>query len=91
RQQRRMQEAQEIEMEIIRHHRDKAPLKPLSGNGCTGTTTWGEKNVNYPIRPVDTNTDFEGTTSLQPAQQDRAQRHNLKEMDALWRSVASNL
>ncbi|GJV10920.1 cyclin-dependent kinase E-1 [Tanacetum coccineum] len=29
----------------------------------------GEKIVNYPTRPVDTNTDFEGTASLQPAPQ----------------------
>ncbi|KAK2664326.1 hypothetical protein Ddye_002900 [Dipteronia dyeriana] len=28
----------------------------------------GEKVVNYPTRPVDANTDFEGTTSLQPPQ-----------------------
>ena len=28
----------------------------------------GEKVVNYPTRPVDTTTDFEGTTSRQPAQ-----------------------
>ena len=28
----------------------------------------GEKVVNYPTRPVDTTTDFEGTTSLQPPQ-----------------------
>lgn len=28
----------------------------------------GEKVVNYPTRPVDTTTDFEGTTSLQPSQ-----------------------
>lgn len=28
-----------------------------------------EKAVNYPARPVDTTTDFEGTTSVQPPQQ----------------------
>uniref|UniRef100_A0A2N9ILY1 Uncharacterized protein n=1 Tax=Fagus sylvatica TaxID=28930 RepID=A0A2N9ILY1_FAGSY len=28
----------------------------------------GEKAVNYPTRPVDRTTDFEGTTSLQPSQ-----------------------
>jgi hypothetical protein len=28
----------------------------------------GEKIVQYPVRPVDTTTDFEGTTSLQPTQ-----------------------
>lgn len=28
-----------------------------------------EKAVNYPARPVDTTTDFEGTTSVQPSQQ----------------------
>lgn len=28
----------------------------------------GEKVVNYPVRPVDTTTDFEGTASLQPSQ-----------------------
>lgn len=30
--------------------------------------TQGEKVVNYPTRPVDTTTDFEGTTSIQPSQ-----------------------
>ncbi|TQE06117.1 hypothetical protein C1H46_008313 [Malus baccata] len=30
--------------------------------------TQGEKAVNYPTRPVDTTTDFEGTTSIQPSQ-----------------------
>ncbi|KAF5191171.1 cyclin-dependent kinase E-1-like, partial [Thalictrum thalictroides] len=29
----------------------------------------GEKIVNYPVRPVDTTTDFEGTTIVQPPQQ----------------------
>lgn len=28
----------------------------------------GEKAVHYPARPVDTTTDFEGTTSVQPQQ-----------------------
>lgn len=28
----------------------------------------GDKVVNYPVRPVDTTTDFEGTASLQPSQ-----------------------
>jgi cyclin-dependent kinase 8/11 len=28
----------------------------------------GEKIVQYPVRPVDTTTEFEGTTSLQPNQ-----------------------
>lgn len=28
-----------------------------------------EKVMNYPTRPVDTTTDFEGTTSLQTSQQ----------------------
>ncbi|GMP32831.1 hypothetical protein CsSME_00006408 [Camellia sinensis var. sinensis] len=31
----------------------------------------GEKVVNYPTRPVDTTTDFEGTTSLQSSQPGR--------------------
>lgn len=28
----------------------------------------GEKIIAYPVRPVDTNTDFEGTATLQPSQ-----------------------
>ena len=28
----------------------------------------GETFVNYPTRPVDTTTDFEGTTNMQPSQ-----------------------
>lgn len=32
------------------------------------STQPGDKVVNYPVRPVDTTTDFEGTAPLQPTQ-----------------------
>lgn len=41
----------------------------------------GEKVVTYPTRPVDTTTDFEGTTSLQPSQPVCA--HNLEPVSAI--------
>ncbi|XP_062148377.1 cyclin-dependent kinase E-1 [Alnus glutinosa] len=42
-------------------------IEPLPGrNALVGPSV--EKVVNYPTRPVDTSTDFEGTTSLQPSQ-----------------------
>lgn len=31
-------------------------------------TQLGDKIIAYPVRPVDTNTDFEGTATLQSAQ-----------------------
>ncbi|KAM6563225.1 hypothetical protein CsatB_023223 [Cannabis sativa] len=42
-------------------------LEPLPGRNAL-VPSQGEKVVNYPTRPVDTTTDFEGTTSLQPSQ-----------------------
>nr|KAJ0208452.1 hypothetical protein LSAT_V11C500253840 [Lactuca sativa] len=44
-------------------------MEPLPGRNALVPPQPGEKIVNYPTRPVDTNTDFEGTTSLQPTQQ----------------------
>ncbi|KAJ6814035.1 cyclin-dependent kinase E-1 [Iris pallida] len=44
-------------------------LDPLPGRNALVPTQPGEKAVNYPTRPVDTTTDFEGTTSIQPPQQ----------------------
>ncbi|CAN8251754.1 unnamed protein product [Cochlearia groenlandica] len=43
-------------------------MDPLPGRNAFVATQPMEKNVNYPIRPVDTNTDFEGTTSINPPQ-----------------------
>lgn len=43
-------------------------MEPLPGRNALVPPP-GEKTINYPTRPVDTNTDFEGTASLQPAQQ----------------------
>lgn len=43
-------------------------VDPLPGRNAFVATQPMEKNVNYPIRPVDTNTDFEGTTSINPPQ-----------------------
>ncbi|KAJ6735621.1 CYCLIN-DEPENDENT KINASE E-1 [Salix viminalis] len=42
--------------------------EPLPGRNALVPSQPGEKVINYPTRPVDTNTDFEGTTSLQPPQ-----------------------
>ncbi|EXC33094.1 Cyclin-dependent kinase E-1 [Morus notabilis] len=56
----RITAAQALEHEYFR-------IEPLPGrNGLVPFQ--GEKVVNYPTRPVDTTTDFEGTTSLQPSQ-----------------------
>ncbi|XP_071697189.1 cyclin-dependent kinase E-1 [Rutidosis leptorrhynchoides] len=43
-------------------------MEPLPGRNALVPPP-GEKTINYPTRPVDTNTDFEGTASLQPPQQ----------------------
>ncbi|KAG9131653.1 hypothetical protein Leryth_009410 [Lithospermum erythrorhizon] len=43
-------------------------MEPLAGRNTLVSPQPGEKVVNYPIRPVDTTTDFEGTISLQPPQ-----------------------
>ncbi|XVF12929.1 hypothetical protein REPUB_Repub08aG0162300 [Reevesia pubescens] len=44
-------------------------IEPLPGrNALVPPSQSGEKIVNYPTRPVDQNTDFEGTTSIQPSQ-----------------------
>lgn len=44
-------------------------MEPLPGHNALVPPQPGEKVVNYPIRPVDTSTDIEGTISLQPSQQ----------------------
>ncbi|BFG30353.1 hypothetical protein CerSpe_166270 [Prunus speciosa] len=56
----RITAAQALEHEYFR-------IEPLPGRNAL-VPTQGEKVVNYPIRPVDTATDFEGTTSIQPSQ-----------------------
>ncbi|XP_010918105.1 cyclin-dependent kinase E-1 [Elaeis guineensis] len=43
-------------------------MDPLPGRNALVPSQPGEKAVNYPARPVDTTTDFEGTTSVQPSQ-----------------------
>ncbi|MFS8014967.1 putative protein-serine/threonine kinase CMGC-CDK-CDK8 family [Helianthus anomalus] len=58
----RITAAQALEHEYFR-------MEPLPGRNALVPPQPGEKIVNYPIRPVDTNTDFEGTASLQSAQQ----------------------
>lgn len=58
----RITAAQALEHEYFR-------MEPLPGRNALVPPQPGEKIVNYPTRPVDTNTDFEGTASLQPAQQ----------------------
>ena len=40
--------------------------EPLPGRNALVPSQPGEKVINYPTRPVDMNTYFEGTTSLQP-------------------------
>ncbi|KDP25262.1 hypothetical protein JCGZ_20418 [Jatropha curcas] len=57
----RITAAQALEHEYFR-------IEPLPGRNTLVPSQPGEKVINYPIRPVDTNTDFEGTTSLQPPQ-----------------------
>ncbi|GAB2277276.1 Cyclin-dependent kinase E-1 [Dionaea muscipula] len=42
--------------------------EPLPGRNTFVPSRPEEKVVNYPTRPVDTNTDFEGTTNIQPSQ-----------------------
>nr|XP_043612917.1 cyclin-dependent kinase E-1 [Erigeron canadensis] len=58
----RLTAAQALDHEYFR-------MEPLPGRNALVPPQPGEKIVNYPTRPVDTNTDFEGTASLQPAQQ----------------------
>ncbi|XP_050228548.1 cyclin-dependent kinase E-1 [Mercurialis annua] len=58
----RITAAQALEHEYFR-------IDPLPGRNALVPSQPGEKVINYPIRPVDTNTDFEGTTSMQPPQQ----------------------
>ncbi|KAF2313484.1 hypothetical protein GH714_011212 [Hevea brasiliensis] len=57
----RITAAQALEHEYFR-------IEPLPGRNALVPSQPGEKVINYPTRPVDTNTDFEGTTSLQPPQ-----------------------
>ncbi|KAL6992983.1 Cyclin-dependent kinase E-1 [Sarracenia purpurea var. burkii] len=57
----RITAAQAIEHEYFRS-------EPLPGRNALVPSQPGEKIVLYPTRPVDTTTDFEGTTSLQPSQ-----------------------
>ncbi|KAL0544371.1 hypothetical protein IC582_019485 [Cucumis melo] len=57
----RITAAQALEHEYFR-------LEPLPGYNALVPNQPGEKVINYPTRPVDTTTDFEGTTSLQPSQ-----------------------
>ncbi|KAJ0989885.1 hypothetical protein J5N97_008241 [Dioscorea zingiberensis] len=59
--QKRITAAQALEHEYFR-------LDPLPGRNALVTSQPGEKAVNYPTRPVDTTTDFEGTTSVQSQQ-----------------------
>ncbi|GMY11580.1 cyclin-dependent kinase E-1 [Fagus crenata] len=58
--QKRITATQALEHEYFR-------IEPLPGRNALVSPTGG-KVVNYPIRPVDRTTDFEGTTSLQPSQ-----------------------
>ncbi|XP_065636750.1 cyclin-dependent kinase E-1-like [Quercus suber] len=55
----RITAAQALEHEYFRND-------PLPGRNALVSPT--DKVVNYPTRPVDRTTDFEGTTSLQPSQ-----------------------
>ncbi|KAL6642608.1 hypothetical protein ACP70R_020789 [Stipagrostis hirtigluma subsp. patula] len=57
----RITAAQALEHEYFR-------MDPLPGRNALLPSQPGEKIVQYPVRPVDTTTDFEGTTSLQPTQ-----------------------
>lgn len=57
----RITAAQALEHEYFR-------IDPFPGRNALVPSQSGEKVINYPTRPVDTNTDFEGTTSLQPSQ-----------------------
>ncbi|RWR84177.1 cyclin-dependent kinase E-1-like protein isoform X1 [Cinnamomum micranthum f. kanehirae] len=58
----RITAAQALEHEYFR-------MEPLPGRNALVPSPLVEKAVNYPARPVDTTTDFEGTTSVQPSQQ----------------------
>ncbi|KAK8963241.1 Cyclin-dependent kinase E-1 [Platanthera guangdongensis] len=57
----RLTAAQALEHEYFR-------IDPLPGRNALVPTQPGEKIINYPARPVDTTTDFEGTTSIQSSQ-----------------------
>ncbi|KAJ7945137.1 Cyclin-dependent kinase [Quillaja saponaria] len=57
----RITAAQALEHEYFR-------IEPLPGRNALVPCQPGEKVVSYPTRPVDTTTDFEGTTSMQPSQ-----------------------
>ncbi|PIA47441.1 hypothetical protein AQUCO_01400239v1 [Aquilegia coerulea] len=57
----RITAAQALEHEYFR-------IDPLPGRNALVPCQPGEKIVNYPARPVDTTTDFEGSTSVQPPQ-----------------------
>lgn len=57
----RITAAQALEHEYFR-------MEPLPGRNALVPSQPGEKVVNYPARPVDNTTDFEGTTSVQPSQ-----------------------
>ncbi|KAG0472565.1 hypothetical protein HPP92_013993 [Vanilla planifolia] len=58
----RLTAAQALEHEYFR-------IDPLPGRNALVPMQSGEKTISYPARPVDTSTDFEGTTSIQPPQQ----------------------
>ncbi|KAA8547048.1 hypothetical protein F0562_003477 [Nyssa sinensis] len=57
----RITAAQALEHEYFR-------MEPLPGRNALVPPQPGDKVVNYPTRPVDTTTDFEGTTSIQSSQ-----------------------
>ncbi|XP_010243488.1 PREDICTED: cyclin-dependent kinase E-1 isoform X2 [Nelumbo nucifera] len=57
----RITAAQALEHEYFR-------IDPLPGRNALVPGQPGEKVVNYPARPVDTSTDFEGTATVQPSQ-----------------------
>ncbi|KAF8405711.1 hypothetical protein HHK36_007788 [Tetracentron sinense] len=57
----RITAAQALEHEYFR-------LEPLPGRNALIPSQPVDKVVNYPARPVDTTTDFEGTTSVHPSQ-----------------------
>ncbi|KAI3879750.1 hypothetical protein MKX03_000369 [Papaver bracteatum] len=57
----RLTAAQALDHEYFR-------IEPLPGRNALVPSQPGEKAVSYPIRPVDTTTDFEGSTSVQGSQ-----------------------
>ncbi|KAI4330096.1 hypothetical protein MLD38_028403 [Melastoma candidum] len=69
--QKRITAAQALEHEYFR-------IEPLPGRNALVPNTTGDK-VNYPTRPVDTNTDFDGTTNIQSQQAsgNMAAAHNI--------------